>query len=496
MAETQPGRVELTGSAPVPHAAATTAIEADEQVQATVVLARRAPLTPDPHAPLSREQLAAEHGADPAARDRVVAYATEAGMSVVSTSLATRTVVLSGTAAQATQAFGAALAQAGEDRIQTSAVRLPGAVAADVVAVLGLDTRDAARHQSRLIPAAAATTSYTPLQLAERYAFPAGDGAGQVVGIIELGGGYERADLDAYAEALGVPAPDVTAVSVHGGTNVPGGDPSGADGEVALDIEVVAAVVPKAAIRVYFAPNTDAGFVAAASEAAHDEAGVTVLSISWGSAESTWTAGSVQAFDAAVADAAALGITVCVAAGDGGSGDGQSDGQPHADFPASSPHALGCGGTRLPTTGAETVWNDGARGGAGGGGGVSVLFGVPDFQQGLTVRGTPLSGRGVPDVAADADPQTGYQVRIDGSDAVIGGTSAAAPLWAALIARLQQAAGAPRWLTPLLYALPAGTLRDITSGDNGAYAATPGWDACTGLGSPDGGRLAAALPSA
>ena len=297
----------------------------------------------------------------------------------------------------------------------------------------------------------------------------------------------------AAAQALGVPAPDVTAVSVQAARNVPGKDPQGADGEVCLDVEVVAAVVPAAAIRVYFAPNTDAGFVAAVSQATHDSAGVTVMSISWGSAESTWTASSTKAFDAALADAAAIGVTVCVAAGDGGSADGQPGGEPHADFPASSPHALGCGGTRLPASGAEVVWNDGADGGSTGGG-VSTVFGVPDFQRGLTVGGAALTGRGVPDVAADADPQTGYQVRIDGSDTVIGGTSAAAPLWAALIARLQQGAGATRWLTPLLYALPAGTLHDITSGDNGAYAAGPGWDACTGLGSPDGAAIAAALP--
>jgi kumamolisin len=243
---------------------------------------------------------------------------------------------------------------------------------------------------------------------------------------------------------------------------------------------------------VYFAPNTDAGFVAAVSQAIHDAAGVTVMSISWGSAESSWTSSSTAAFDAALADAAAQGITVCVASGDNGSADGQSDGEPHADFPASSPHALGCGGTRLPSSGVEVVWNDGADGGAGGGG-FSTSFPVPAFQRSLTYQGSVLPGRGVPDVSADADPETGYRVRIDGTDTVIGGTSAAAPLWAALIARIQQASGEKRWLTPLIYALPAGTLFDVTSGDNGAYAAGPGWDPCSGLGTPAGGKLGAAL---
>jgi kumamolisin len=485
--------VELTGSAPVPHPAATTLISPDERVDLTVVLGRGQQLVPDPAAPLTRRQLAESYGADPAARDRLVAHAVAAGMKLVGADLATRLVELTGTAAQAQAAFGTDLARAGDDRVQTSPVMLPSDVAADVVAVLGLDTRDAARHQTRRHAQAVTDAAYTPLQLAADYAFPAADGAGQVVAIIELGGGYETADLKAYAKAVGVSKPHVTAVSVQGAKNVPGGDPNGADGEVCLDVEVVGTVVPAAHIRVYFAPNTDAGFVAAVSQATHDSAGVTVMSISWGSAESTWTTASTTAFDAALADAAALGVTVCVAAGDGGSSDGQSDGSPHVDFPASSPHALGCGGTSRPVSGVEVVWNDGAGGGAGGGG-ISAVFPVPTFQTGLLADGAPLTGRGVPDVAADADPETGSKVRIDGSDTVIGGTSAAAPLWAGLIARLQTG-GSPRWLTPLLYGLPAGTLHDVTSGSNGAYTATEGWDPCTGLGTPDGTAIAAGLPT-
>ena len=476
--------VEL--DAPLPFDGTTTDLAADESVEVTVVLDRRAPLVPDARAPIDLATLRDRYGADPAALDRLTVHATAAGLTVASADAGSRLVTLQGTAAQVQGAFGTRLGRAGDDRVQTTSVQLPDTLVGDVIAVLGLDTRDAARYQTRLRPNASAETAYTPLDLATRYAFPAGDGTGQTVGIIELGGGYEVADVDAYCQGLGVGSPALTAVPVQGGKNVPGGDPSGADGEVCLDVEVVAVVVPKAAIRVYFAPNTDAGFVAALTQSVQD--GVDVVSISWGSAESTWTASSTKAFDAAMADAAALGITVCVAAGDGGSADGQDDGRPHADFPASSPHGLGCGGTRLPTSGAEVVWNDGAQGGAGGGG-VSTVFPVPDFQTGRTVDGSPLTGRGVPDVAADADPETGYRVRIDGADSVIGGTSAAAPLWAALIARLQQAGGSKRWLTPLLYAAPTGTLHDITSGDNGSYSATTGWDACTGLGSPAGADL-------
>ncbi len=146
------------------------------------------------------------------------------------------------------------------------------------------------------------------------------------------------------------------------------------------------------------------------------------------------------------------------------------------------------------------MWNDGAQGGSGGGG-VSSVFPLPAWQDGLHTTMTAggdavLNMRGVPDVSGDADPQTGYQVRIDGTDSVIGGTSAVAPLWAGLIARINAANGSPAGLiNPTLYA-NAGALHDIATGNNGSFAAGPGWDACTGLGSPDGGKIATLLASA
>ena len=299
---------------------------------------------------------------------------------------------------------------------------------------------------------------------------------------------------------------------MDGAVNQPGQDPSGADGEVLLDIEVAGAVAPGAAQIVYFAPNTDQGFVDAVTTAVHATPTPTVVSISWGQSEDAWTAQARTALDQAMADAAALGVTVCVAAGDNGSSDGQSGSGVHVDFPASSPHALACGGTSLrgnAGTGvisSETVWNDGGSGGATGGG-VSDAFGLPSWQAAAGVpaqagagAGT-TAGRGVPDVAGCADPATGYQVRVDGQSTVIGGTSAVAPLWAGLISRLAQSTGKSFGLIqPQLYAgVTAGTaapgFRDITSGSNGAYAAGPGWDACTGLGSPEGATLLTTLGS-
>jgi kumamolisin len=332
------------------------------------------------------------------------------------------------------------------------------------------------------------------------YQFPAGDGAGETIGIIELGGGYDTADLTAYFSEIGVsPAPQVSAVSVDGASNAPTGSADGPDGEVLLDIEVAGAIAPAAKLAVYFAPNTDAGFLDAITTAVHDTTNTpSIISISWGGPESSWTAQATSAFDSAFQAAATLGITVLVASGDGGSGDGATDGSLNVDFPASSPHATACGGTHIDTSGstisAESVWNNGAQGGAGGGG-VSTVFAVPTWQSGLsatTSGGTAetLAKRGVPDIAGDADPESGYQVRVDGQDTVIGGTSAVAPLWAGLIARINAAKGTPAGLiNPVLYA-NSSALNDITTGNNGAYEATTGWDACTGLGSPDGAALA------
>jgi kumamolisin len=379
--------------------------------------------------------------------------------------------------------------------------------------VLGLDDRPVARpHFRRVRPSPGnvrwhaddgAATSFTPLQLASLYDFPPGTGQGECVAIIELGGGERKADLSGYFSALGIGAgPQVTAVSVDHGKNHPTGDPNGPDGEVMLDIEVVGAIAPQAHIAVYFAPNTDAGFLDAITTAIHDTTNKpSVISISWGGPESSWTQQSMAAFDSAFQAAATMGITVCVASGDNGSSDGVNDGADHVDFPASSPHVLACGGTSLQASGSaigsETVWNDGAQGGASGGG-VSAVFTLPAWQDGLqttqTSGGTaPLTMRGVPDVSGDADPQTGYNVRIDGTDTVIGGTSAVAPLWAGLIARINATNGRPvGFINPTLYARPA-VLHDITEGNNGDFAASPGWDACTGLGSPDGVQIATLL---
>lgn len=461
-------------------------------------------------APLTREAFAEAHGASSADIAAVKSFADAHQLTVASADAARRTVILSGTVENFSAAFGVELQnfehESGAYRGRDGAVNLPPELQDIVQAVLGLDNRPQARIHLRRPRAAAgaAAVSYSPLTVGALYGFPEGNGAGQTIGIIELGGGYKPADLKTYFSGLGIAKPPkVTSVSVDHGKNHATGSADGPDGEVMLDIEVAGAIAPGADLVVYFTPNTDAGFLDAITTAIHDTTHKpSVISISWGGPESSWTAQSLTAFNTAFQEAAAMGVTICVAAGDNGSTDGETDGANHVDFPASSPYALACGGTSLRASGnsisSESVWNDGAQGGATGGG-ISGTFAAPAYQAGLAAAltaggSTALAHRGVPDVSGDADPETGYQVRVDGSNTVIGGTSAVAPLWAGLIARLNaiRTAGPVGFLNPILYKNPA-ALNDITAGNNGAYAAAAGWDACSGLGSPNGPALAALL---
>jgi kumamolisin len=470
---------------------------------------------------LTRAQFRQIHGPDPNALKLVRAFATEYGLAVVpgTPAAGSRIVKLTGTIAAMQKAFGTTLVHKTGDvatyRIREGNITLPAELSGSVEAVLGLDNRPQAQPHFRIagqsgnltaraaqggglaMPqvairrANAVNTSYTPVEVAQLYRFPANaSAAGQTIGILELGGGFRTADLSAYFQSLGQKTPKVTAVSVDGAKNSPS-DASGADGEVMLDIEVAGAVAPGANIAVYFAPNTDQGFVDGIDAAIHDTANKpSVISISWGSAEANWTQQAMTALDASCQSAAALGITITVAAGDNGSSDGGTGN--NVDFPSSSPHVLACGGTKLTGSGStitdEVVWNEEASNEGATGGGVSNVFALPSWQASANVPKPTNSagGRGVPDVCGNADPATGYTIRVDGQTMVIGGTSAVAPLWAGLIAVANQQNGKTAGLLqPQIYAAKAKNgFRDITSGNNGSFKAGPGWDGCTGLGSP------------
>jgi len=479
-------KIALPGSErhPVPGAHETGPTDRNENLHVTVVLRRSdAPAGPD--------------------LTLVRSFAGHHGLTVDSESPESRSVILSGPAAALENAFGTRLAEYKVQgtgvtyRGRTGSVHIPAELEPHVLAVLGLDNRPLAEPHFRIAPRATPAGALTPVQVAQLYSFPTDrTGAGQTVAIIELGGGYLKEDLDAYFASLGIATPSVSAVPVDGASNQPGGD---ADGEVMLDIEVVGAVAPNAAIAVYFAPNTDAGFFDAVAAAAHDKTRKpSVISISWGASEDVWTAQARDALNGALEDAAKLGVTVCVASGDNGSSDGATDGKVHVDFPSASPWVLSCGGTRLDAANgqiaAEAVWNETALNEGATGGGVSRYFARPDYQAGASVPAHPetgFAGRGVPDVSGDADPQTGYIVRVNGQQSVIGGTSAVAPLWAALAALANEGRQQPvGFWNATLYQAGPGSFRDIVSGDNGFYKAGPRWDACTGLGSPVGTALA------
>jgi kumamolisin len=479
-------------------------------IEISLVLKHRKPLAmPEKEAKiLNHADFARIYGADPAQVDKIRQFARECNLQVLERGdeVRRRTVTLAGTASAMEKAFSVDLNEYEHDegsyRGHTGPIQMPEEYASFVSGVFGLDNRPVAnphfryRGASRAFGARASNISYTPAQVAKLYAFPSdANGAGQTIGLIELGGGYRPADIAQYFQALGLPAPTVKSISVDNGNNRPTTAQS-ADGEVMLDIEVAAAVAPGVNIAVYFAPNTARGFQDALSTAIHDQLNKPcAVSISWGGPESTWTTQSMDNFNQVAQEAGLLGITVTVAAGDSGSSDGLNDGKNHVDFPASCPYVLACGGTRLVSANgvitSETVWNDGAQAGATGGG-YSTVFARPAWQASEVTQ----PHRGVPDVAGDADPETGYNILVDGQQMVVGGTSAVAPLWAALALLLSQKLNRRLgFISPSLYTQDAGDFRDITAGNNGAYSAAPGWDPCTGLGSPLGAQLLQALQS-
>ena len=472
---------------------------------------------------VTRAEYTRKYAADKADLKQIHAFAKEFGLTVEkgTPKPERRTVLLTGSAAAMQKAFGVELKKATVDgatyRVREGGIHLPASLSKIVVAVLGLDNRPQAKPHFRIrqqagpeggiAPHAAGNSGYSPVEVGQFYQFPTGaSAAGQTIGILEFGGGFRAADIAAYFKTLGQKTPTVLAVSVLKGKNAPGtvNTDHGADVEVMLDIEVAAAVAPGAKIVVYFAPNSDQGFIDAISTAIHDTTNKpSVISLSWGEAEVGWTQQSMTAFDAACQSAAALGISITVAAGDNGSSDDVNDGQNHVDFPASSPHVLACGGTKLIGSGStitsEVVWNETAAKEGATGGGVSTFFPLPTWQASSGVpKAGSFAGRGVPDVAGDADPTTGYIIRVDGQTMPIGGTSAVAPLWAGLIAMNNaQNKTTAGFLQPAIYTAKAkAAFHDITSGNNGAFSAGPGWDACTGLGSPIGTALIALLNTA
>jgi kumamolisin len=508
-------------------------VDPNEIITITVLVRRRtnAEELPDPVAKalmsneqqkhISHEKFAEQFGADPNELKLVEDFGRKHDLKIVESSEAKRIVKLSGTAKQMSEAFFVKLGRYRSPhetyRGREGHIYLPEGLTKVVEGVFGLDNRRMALRSensgviSSLTPPIAVTSPLTPIQVANLYKFPTStNGSGQTVGILEFGGGYNMNDINAFFSGIGLSTPLITDVSVDGATNTPGSD---ADGEVVLDIDVAGAVAPGAHIVVYFAPWTDQGWVDALTSAIHDATNKpSVLSISWGYPEGkgidgvTWTEQAINAVHSVLYDATLLGVTVFAATGDWGSSSGFPRGKALVWYPPSDPYVTACGGTTiLDVSGnsfTEKTWPET-------GGGISDVFPLPSWQQNI---GVPPSvndshiGRGIPDVAGNADPESGYLININGQSYPIGGTSAVSPLYAGLIARINSILKNPAgYLNPKLYNYGQKPLmhvfRDINDGvcnaSNGApgYNSGQGWDACTGWGSIDGGVLLTALTS-
>jgi len=524
-----------------PNAVKVGEVDPKERIEVTIGLAGPKLPGPDEYVgqTLSPEEFSEKYGTVKGDADRVAKSLKKFGLKVEGVSLESRSMRVSGTAAQMEAAFKPNMvvmrsAKQGEYRGRTGALMIPEEIKGLVTGVFGLDQRRMARRKGRAALAAhpshaIALAAQTPTDLEQRYNFPPGDGAGQSIAIAEFGGGYFADDTKAYCTKFSRPVPAVTAIAVDAPAftlpQILALPPArrkeelAASVEVMMDVESIAGLCPNASISVYFSSFDQRGWVDLLDQVI--AARPVTLSVSWGLAEDDpgWSSNAVQAINDRLNAARLLGITTCISSGDDGSGDQIDDGAAHTDFPSCSPSVLSVGGTMLKRSGTtvkEVVWweTPGRRtmnGGGSTGGGVSTAFNRPAWQ---TVSVTSLNsgsidGRIMPDVAALAGPPL-YDLVFAGSPQPNGGTSASAPLWAALIARINAklpAGKQQRFLTPLLYknggnGQPVGkaTSRDITSGNNASfpqpgagYKAGSGFDAVTGWGVPDGVKLLNAL---
>ena len=481
---------------------------------------------------MTRDELEGEYGAKGDAVDRIVKYAHEHNLQVTREEVGAARLRLAGTVEDVTQAFGVSLfdykhAQMGEFHAHTGPTSVPAELEGAVTGVFGFNNhRQLRRHRATeavtvLTPMAAAAPTrrwFEPPELGAIYNFPTSNAKDQCIALLEFGGGVEMDSVKTYFRKLAIPEPEVIPISVNNVSVDPASDPD-STGEVMLDIDVAGALAPQAKIAVYFSTFDQKGLIDCISAVIADKVNdPSVVSISWGWDENQkfqnsilWTPAAISHIGDSFLAAAHLGITVCVSTGDDGSEAQIRDGRAHVNYPASDPNVLAVGGTTLhrkhgakPAIASEVVWNDGP--GSGGGGGISDYIDRPSWQNGIvppSINPTSFAGRGIPDVAANADPKTGYLTCSGGTFGVVGGTSASAPLWAALIALCnQQLKARVGNFNALLYSTmgPNNVLHDITKGNNdtdgmlgGAFQAKAGWDPCTGWGTPDGQKLLTAL---
>ncbi len=537
MTASQPkgAHVPLKGSRRYHRAGAQVMGRCDQQewCEVTVKVRRKAALPePVPGKPISRADLSSRYGAESNDLDTVAKAFSALGLTVISKNVATRSVKLAGAVSKMENAFGVNLLRVKHEdltyRGRIGEIQIPAELSKIVTGVFGLDTRPMVKRRRHLevqavhaqaLPPPDQRPWFLPQELAAAYDFPDGDGSGQRIGILEFGGKYIASDLSAFLNFAGLSSATPEVIVKHA-MPMPSSLQNDADfiGETMLDIEVVAGLCPGATIAVYFSQFTEQGWIENLDAVLSDQDAPPILSVSYGLAEGQdiWTQQTIDHINDALKELANAGMTVLVSTGDDGSDDQVNDGGAHVSFPASSPYVLAVGGTSLDrSTGDEIVWfeGDGVRRDQGGatGGGVSEMNAKPSWQT-VDVRSVDPSatgGRIIPDVAADAAGSTGYFTVANGSPGIVGGTSAATPLWAGLLLRIVQAGKNLGFLTPRFYGPTATTsgktlgavaCRDITSGSNksgssaAGYSARPGYDACSGWGSPKGKALLDHLP--
>jgi pseudomonalisin/xanthomonalisin len=454
----------------------------------------RAFLADPAHPQLTPQQFTDRFGPSTAAVDAVRSWATSAGLTVDSVSANRLLVGVSGPATALGAALGVSFEQfrsaSGTDYVASrGTATLPSSVAADVSAVLGLS--DIGRVSGRPLHPSASSgisfpSSYGPKDFWSLYNAPAGQtGTGQTVSVIAEGDLTQpRKDLAQFESTFGLPA--VTWNQINVGT--PSSDTSG-DDEWDLDTQYSTGFAPGVGqVNVYVGPSLSNADIATTVNRWVTDDISKQASFSAGECELLANLSGFSAtLDAVLAQAQAQGQTLFTSSGDTGSQcpavvavNGVPAGLPGDNYPASSPGAIGVGGTTVLGSGPnEIAWYAG-------GGGSSLLEPTPAWQ---AAAGGSFLGvqRGVPDVSLDADPNSGYDVIVNGSEQVIGGTSASAPSWQGIWARAQGAhGGALGFGGPVIYGTePASAFHDIVLGSNGLYPATPGWDYDTGRGTPD-----------
>ncbi|HEU0002418.1 MAG TPA: S53 family peptidase, partial [Ktedonobacteraceae bacterium] len=496
------------------------------------------PQSPQYHQYLTSDQFEALFAPTPDQVQQVVAYLQSQSMTVTSIAPNNMLIDATGSVAQADQAFSTIINnyQLGSQVFYANATPpvVPAAISQLITSIGGLDNSTQYQPLYQRMPgqahlaklASGPANGYGPKDLTGAYDASPLQSAGvlgdnQTVALFELDG-YQSSDVAQYFANYGIATPGISNVLVD---NFSGTAGQGAI-EVELDIEVVGAMAPHAKQLVYEGPNTTQGLNDTYNQIVHDHK-AQIVSISWGLCESSSGSAELQTLDNFFKQGAAEGMSFFAASGDSGAYD-CNDSNLGVDSPASDPYVTGVGGTNLQLNsgayGSETVWSnpsDTQRSpkGAGGGGGISDTFTLPAWQTGQGVINNNSSGapcnapngqycREVPDVAANADPASGYAVYCTVNNAGcsstgwinVGGTSASAPLWAGSMALINQylqskSKAVVGYANHALYgifnvqqSLPA--FHDITSGTNLFYPAAAGYDMASGIGSPDINNLA------